>query len=113
HPDVDTGELPHERGDERAAQDLATAALVRRPDEDIGRAALQGDSANSLDEIVALLLEEVGPEHDREPAQGRELYLLFRGERLSRRLHPECVERGSKALRRPPGAPEDALRAGL
>ena len=38
--DVDPRQLADERGDERAAQDLAAAALVRRADEDVRRAAL-------------------------------------------------------------------------
>ena len=38
--DVDPRQLADERGDERAAQDLAAATLVRRADEDVRRAAL-------------------------------------------------------------------------
>ena len=51
----------------------AAPRLVRRADEDVGRAALGGDAADGRDEVVALLLEEVRAEDDGEPAQRREL----------------------------------------
>ena len=77
-------------GDERAAQDLAPPALVRRADEHVGRAALRDDALNRVDEIVAFLLEEVRAEDDREPPQRRELHLLVRASARGRASAPRA-----------------------
>ena len=63
-----------------------------RPDEDVRRAALAGEPLDGLDQIVARLLEEVRPEHARQPAQRRELRRLLAAEHLVGLPHPERVE---------------------
>ena len=75
--DVEARELAHHAREERAAEDLAAARLVRRADEDVGGAALAGDAADGGDEVVAFLFEEVGAEDAGEPPERRELRCLL------------------------------------
>ena len=53
------GQLAHHAREQRAAKISTPAPLVGRADEDVRRAALVRDAAHGLDEVVALLLEEV------------------------------------------------------
>ena len=98
---------------ERAARDLDPAALVGRADEDVRGAALGGDAAHRVDEVVALLLEEVDAEDRGESSERGELGRLLRVELLTRPPHPERVDLAAEPLRRPPRAAEHALRARL
>ena len=74
--DVDPGQLADHPREERAARGSRGAALVGRADEDVRRAALGGHAPHVVDEVVALLLEEVGAEDDGEPPQRGELRRL-------------------------------------
>ena len=111
--DVDPRQLAHHPREQRAAEDLAAARLVRRADEDVGRAALARDALDGRDEIVAFVLEEVDAEDAGQPAQRRELCHLLVARRASRRAHPERVDLRAEPLRGAPGAAQDPLRLRL
>ena len=111
--DVDAGKLADHPRHSEPRDDLDPAALVGRADEDVGRAALGGDPPDGVDEVVALLLEEVDAEDRGEPPERRELRRLLGVELLPRPSHPERVDLAAEALRRPPRATEHALRPWL
>ena len=91
-PDVDAGQLPHHPREQRAAQDLDAAPLVRGAHEDIRGATLVGDPADGVYEVVAFLLEEMDAENAGEPPEGGELRRLLRRGLIARRTHPEGVD---------------------
>ena len=99
--------------DERAAQDLAPAALVRRPDEarrsSRARATTRRTAATRSSPSSS---RKCAPSTIGQPPQRRELHLLVLGQLAARPPHPERVERRAEPLGRAPGAAQDPLRRG-
>src|ERR1035437_5796100 len=104
-PHVDSRESPHQTGQNRAAHELAGPRIGRRPDEDVGGAALVSHPAYNLDEVLALLLVEVDAEDAREAAHGRERHRLLIAQLAPGVSHPERVHLCSVLLTRAPGPP--------
>ena len=112
-PDVDPGSSRTSAREQRAAKDLAPAALVGRAHEDVRRAALVDDAPHHVHEIVAFLFDEVRPEDHGEAAQRGERHVLLLAQLPAGRTHPDCVHLRSETLGRAPCAPHDPLRLRL
>ena len=84
---------------------------VGRSDEHVGRSAVSCDLANCRDDVVRLLLEEVRPENDPEPAKRGERFPFGLGELGVGAANPQDVDLCPEALGRAPGSAHEPLRA--
>ena len=101
----------HQALGQRLAQPRQPAPRRRLADEDVGGAPAPSDLGRRLDDVVALLDQQLGAQDRRQPAKRGKLLLLALGHPLLRPLHPQQVEVGSQPLCGAPGSPHQALRA--